>query len=145
MVVEIQADRWRAAWRRPPLLQIGPSNCMCGFVRRAASESRAPTMLEPMMVASLDVITFLKVSWLHFSCLMPHVSGQTLDLDIPDRTMEALSVSLTLWEHRLGTRDAWRGLLVERCFIYNVDDDRSRLRGAAGSRRRACDTSQTYL
>lgn len=67
------------------------------------------------MAASSGVVTLLKVSWLRISSLLPDVSGKTLDLALPDRTMAALSVSLTLLGHRFGTRDAWRGLLVEQC------------------------------
>jgi hypothetical protein len=33
--------------------------------------------------------------------------------------------------HRVGTCDAWRGLLVERFFIYHAVSDMSQLRGAA--------------
>jgi hypothetical protein len=35
--------------------------------------------------------------------------------------MEALSVSFSLSGHHFGTIDAWRGLLVQRCFIYHID------------------------
>jgi hypothetical protein len=91
------------------------------------------------MAASPGVVTLLKVSWLRIFRLLPHFSGETLDLGLPGRTMAALSVSLTRWGHRFGTRHAWRGLLVERCFIYRVEGGGSRRRGAAGSRRRECE------
>ena len=82
----------------------------------------------------IGAVTLLKVSWLRIFCLLPDVSGETLALGIPDRTMAALLVSLTLWGHRLVTYDAWSGLLVERCFIYRVDSGGSQRHGVVGSR-----------
>jgi hypothetical protein len=68
--------------------------CVCA--RRTVGESRAPILSEPAMVTSSDVITLLKVSWMHISRLPPHGLGKTLDLGLLDRTMVTLSVPLTL-------------------------------------------------
>jgi hypothetical protein len=61
----------------------------------------------------------LRIFWLMSSC-----SRETLDLGHLDRTLVTvtLSVSFTLLGHGFGTSDAWRGLLVGRCFIYHVDN-----------------------
>jgi hypothetical protein len=132
-----QADRWWKAWRHPPL-QRWPSG-LCGFARWAAGESRASIMSESTIAWSSGVVTLLKVTWLRIFHLLLDVLGETLDPGLPGRTMAVLSVTLTLWGHPFGTRDAWRGLMVERCFVYHIISGGSWQRYAVGSRWRACE------
>jgi len=66
-----------------------------------------------------------------------NVPGETLDLGFLDRTMMALDVVHPLEGIVLELEMLGGGHLVERCFIYRDDDDRSRRRGAVGARRRS--------
>jgi hypothetical protein len=57
-----------------------------------------------------------------------------LDLGPPDRATVVLPVSFSLSGHCFGAYVGWRVHEVERSGIYNIDDERSQQRGAAGSR-----------
>ena len=69
------------------------------------------------MAVSPGVVTLLKASLLRPRLLLD-VPGETLDLGSPGSDDGGSSVSLTLWGHCFGTRDAWRSLLVVWCSIY---------------------------
>ena len=93
-----------------------------------------------MTAAPVGVVTLLKVSSLQFLASCPKVPGETPDLGLPDETMTTLSVSFSLsgasfWS----TRSGWRGLEVEWCYIYRINDDKSRRHGATEYQRRMRD------